>query len=266
MNKTIFPQRGKCLAAIVIILVSSGVHTFAVGTSPLRAAPITLAWDPANDPAIHGYGIYYGVTNQPATNHVNAGQNLSVTLFDLQANTGYQFYAVSYDAAGNESVPSNQLLLTAPVMSRLRIAQLATGEFRLALRAAPGSVCQLEYTDALNSSTWQTLGLRTADANGDVAVIDATLPSRPSRFYRVARLALPPPFTQLQLAQLANGRVRIDLKGSPDTTWEIQYAAVASSPQWTTFATITANFTGDAAVTNSPPGNSSSRFYRAALP
>ena len=231
----------------------------------MKSAPVTLAWDLAKDPAVQGYGIYYGLTNQPATNHVNAGTNLTVRLFDLLANIGYQFYAVSYDAAGNESVPSNQLLLTPPVLSRVRIARLATGDFRLALRAAPGSVCQVEYADTPNSSTWQALGLATADVNGDVAVIDAASPQRPSRFYRAARLANPPSFTRLQLAKQANGDMCINLNGSPGTTWGIQYAASVGNPQWTTFATVIANATGDAAVTNSPPNNSSSRFYRAQL-
>ena len=96
-------------------MVWSLAPTFAAVTAPLKSAPITLAWDSANDPSVQRlHGIYYGPTNQPTTNYVNAGTNLSVTLFDLLANTGYWFYAVSYDAAGNESVPSNQLWLHRP--------------------------------------------------------------------------------------------------------------------------------------------------------
>lgn len=263
MKKTVPSQRGNCLAAILVLSLWPLAHIFAAGTALLKSAPVILTWDPANDPSVQGYGIYYGLTNQPATNHVNAGTNLTVRLFDLLANTGYHFYAISYDAAGKESVPSNQLLLTPSVLSRVRLARLATGDFRLALRAAPGSVCQVEYADTPNSGTWQTLGLATADANGDVAVIDPPSPQRPSRFYRVARLANPPPFTRLQLAKQANGVIRLNLNGSPGTTWSLQYAAAPGDPQWTTFATVTANAVGDAAAINLLPNNSTSRFYRA---
>jgi hypothetical protein len=265
MKEPVSSRGGKCLAAILALWPFPHAHTFAAGTTPLKSAPITLAWDSAKDPLVQGYGVYYGLTNQPATNHVNTGTNLTVTLFDLLANTGYRFYAVSYNAAGNESVPSNQLLFTPPVLSPVRIARLSTGDFRLALRAAPGSVCQVEYADIPNSSTWQPLGLATADANGDLAVIDAAFPRRPSRFYRAARLANPPPFTRLQLAKLPNGSMRLNLTGSPGTTWGIQYATSPVNPLWTTFATVTANATGNAAVTNSPPNTGSSRFYRAQL-
>jgi hypothetical protein len=178
---------------MVLLLLGSHACAFALATLPLPAVPITLAWDSANDPAVQGYGIYYGPTNQWATNHIDAGTNLTVTLFNLRANTGYWIYAVSYDADGNESEPSNQLSLTPPVLSPMRIARLATGDFRLALRAAPGSVCQFEYADAPNSSIWETLGLATADANGDVAVIDPSDPQLRFRFYRAVRLSNPPP-------------------------------------------------------------------------
>ena len=265
MIKTVPFRLGKSLAAIVGLWLWSHAHVFAVGTLPLKAAPITLAWDLANDPAVQGYGIYYGLTNQPAINYVHAGTNLSVTLFDLRANAGYQFYAVSYDTAGNESVPSNQLLLTPPVLSRVRIARLVTGDFRIALRAAPGSVCKVEYTDTPDSSTWQPLSPATADANGNVTVLDPASPPRPARFYRAVQLANPPPFTRLELAKQADGSMRINLNGSPHTTWDIQCAKPSSSPQWTTIATVTANATGNAVVTNLPRSDVTSRFYRAAL-
>jgi hypothetical protein len=189
MKSVVPSQRGKCLAAAVVSFLWPLIPAFALGIAPLRSAPVTLAWNSANDPLVQGYTVYYGRTNQPATIRIDVGTNLTVTIFDLIANTGYQFYAVSYDAAGNESVPSNLLQLTPPVLSRARIDHLATGEFRIALRAAPGSVCQVEYADAPNSSTWQLLSFATADANGDLAVVDAASAQPPSRFYRVVALS-----------------------------------------------------------------------------
>jgi hypothetical protein len=198
MIKSASSHSGKCLAAIVVLTLWSHVCAFALALEPIRAAPITLAWELANDPSIQGYRIYFGPINQLATNHIDAGTNLTVTLFDLLANTRYWLYAVSYDAAGNESVPSNLLLLTPPALSPVRIARLATGDIRLALRAAPGSVCQVEYADAPNSSIWQALNLATADANGNLAVIDPSDPQISFRFYRAVRFSNPPPSKEPQ--------------------------------------------------------------------
>jgi len=178
---------------MVVFLLWSPAGAFALNTLPLQAAPITLAWDAADDATVQGYRVYYGPINQLAPNHLDAGTNLSVTLFNLLANTRYRIYAVAYDAEGNESEPSNQLLLTPTVLSRVQMARLANGDFRLALRAAPGSICQVEYADAPNSSSWEVLGRAEADANGDLAVIDPAASQIPFRFYRAVRTPRPSP-------------------------------------------------------------------------
>jgi len=208
MKRPVFSRPGKCLFAVLVLSLWPLTHTLAGGAASLKSAPLTLAWNPAGDPSVVGYGIYYGLASQPATNHVNTGTNLTVTLFDLLAGTAYRLYAVSYDAAGNESVPSNELLVTPRLLTRMRIARLSTGEFRLAVRAAPGSVCQVEYTDTPNLSNWQVLGLAVADPMGEVVVIDPASPPQPLRFYRVARLS--------------NPTLESPKSTSPDNAWEFQ--------------------------------------------
>ena len=178
------------MAAVLLVLLGSLLEpTFADETAPLLSAPVTLAWNSAGDQSVEGYGIYYGLAKQSATNHVIAGTNLTVTLFDLLANQTYWFYAVSYDKSGTESLPSNRFYLKPPALSRVRIARLATGGFQLALRVAPGSICQVEYADNPSSTRWQAMGMTIADAKGNVKVIDPASSQRPSRFYRAVRLA-----------------------------------------------------------------------------
>ncbi len=191
MKNPVSSPSAKWIAAVLVLAIWPLTHTIAGGTASLKSAPLTLAWNPAEDQTVKGYGVYYGPASQPATNHIDAGTNLTVTLFNLLADISYRFYAVSYDAAGNESVPSNELLVTPRLLSRLRIGRLSTGEFRLAVRAAPGSVCQLEYVDAPNLSNWQVLALVVADPLGDVVAIDPESGLKPARFYRVARLSSP---------------------------------------------------------------------------
>ncbi len=220
MKKSVFSRRVDWLTTLLGLLVGPLAPNFAAAALPLKAAPVTLAWNSANDPSVQGYGIYYGPTNQPTTNYVDASTNLSVTLFDLVANMGYWFYAVAYDAAGNQSVPSNSLMFTAPppVCPRLGIERLATGEFRLALFAAPGSVFQFEYADQPSGGPWEILGLGIPDANGGLAVIDLATSHPAARFYRAAWLANPPPFTRQSLAPPAKRNLPIKLNDSPNTT------------------------------------------------
>lgn len=189
------------------------VQSFAGGgaslnAAPVKSAPVTLAWNPAEDPTVKGYIIYYGLTNLPATNHIDAGTNLTVTLFNLLADASYRIYAVSYNATGDESVPSNELRLTPQVLSPVRIARLVDGEVRITLRAAPGSVCQVEYADTPDTGPWQVFDLAVADALGEVAVIDPAVPQPSSRFYRVARLG--------------NPILESHKATSPDKAWELQ--------------------------------------------
>jgi hypothetical protein len=59
--------------------------------------------------------------------------------------------------------------------------------------------------------------------------------------------------------------MKLSLNGSPGTAWNIQFAASPNSATWTTLASVTANDTGEATVTDSPPAGVASRFYRAKL-
>jgi hypothetical protein len=148
------------------------------------AMPVTLAWNAAQDAAIRGYAVYYGLTNQPATNRVDAGTNLQVTVLSLQPNQGYRFYAVSYNAVGIESLPSNEIKLIPPVLSKLQIARLANGQMQLSFKAAPGTSCRVQYASKPSGATWQTLATTATDSLGAAVVVDATAAQSASRFYR----------------------------------------------------------------------------------
>lgn len=83
-------------------------------TSLIRAAPPTasvpLLWDAPPD-AVMGYAMYWGVTGG-ATNRMDVGPPLQVTVSNLVIGAEYFFYVTAYDALGTESLPSNTLLYT----------------------------------------------------------------------------------------------------------------------------------------------------------
>lgn len=69
----------------------------------LRAASVTLAWDPNPETDVSGYRVYYG-TNGFAT-VVNCGNVTNRTIVDLGPGT-WSFYVTCYNTAGLESEPS----------------------------------------------------------------------------------------------------------------------------------------------------------------
>lgn len=172
----------RLLTATVVGVVLSGIA--APAATAALAVPVTLAWGAADDPTVAGYAIYYGPTNQVATNRVDAGVNLRVTIFNLQASRTYKFYAVSYNAAKVESMPSNQVLVTSPVISKLQISRLTDGNMRLAFKAAPGTSCRIQYASKPTGAPWQTLTSTTTDLVGQAAVTDSGAKLVSSRFYR----------------------------------------------------------------------------------
>ena len=150
------------------------------------AAPLTLAWNHADDLTVKGYAIYYSPTNQAVTNRLDAGMTNSATILDMEANVTYRLYAVSYNASGVESIPSGQVLVTQGAVSRLKIAKQSNGSMKLTFSAAPGTASQVQYASSLSGATWQNLGATTTDTFGNGTMFDSTASQASSRFYRVA--------------------------------------------------------------------------------
>jgi hypothetical protein len=46
-----------------------------------RAASITLAWSPSPTPTVVGYELFYGLASEDYSDAVDAGTNLSITLW-----------------------------------------------------------------------------------------------------------------------------------------------------------------------------------------
>lgn len=180
-----------CMTRVVFrwLAVCMGVGIFASVQSvraAQTAAPLTLAWNAPNDLTVKGYAVYYGPTNQPTTNRLDVGITNSVTILNMQANVTYRLYAVSYNAKGVESVPSNQLLVSQAAVSRVKIAKQTNGSMKLTFSAAPGTASQVQYASSPTGATWRNLGSTTTDAGGNGTMIDTTASQATSRFYRIA--------------------------------------------------------------------------------
>jgi len=265
--KNVFVSRLAVLLPVGIVLLAlpRGWAAMLVPPPPVNAMPITLAWDSANDPSVSGYALYYGVTNQPAFNRVDAGMNLTATLLDLKADTGYKLFVVSYNAVGLESVPSNELLLTPPAISRLQLARQANGSLRLSGKAAPGAVCTLQFTSTLQPALWQTLTRTTADQVGNIIAFDASVSKVSRRFYRLALGALPL-LGGMQIQRRPDGSMLLSGKAPPGASCRVQYASTPNPTSWSTLRTVAADAEGNVVTVDTSARLATRRFYRMALP
>ncbi|HLX68986.1 MAG TPA: fibronectin type III domain-containing protein [Verrucomicrobiae bacterium] len=151
----------------------------------------TLTWDGSSSPIVAGYAVYYGVSGSSVTNRVDAGLALTAAITGLVPAANYFFYVVVYDAYGDESPPSNELLYSTPSISPMQLNPSANGDVNIQFQVPPGATCSVEYTPSLNPPTWTLLTTAVGNASGLVSIDDVVDPSQPSRFYRGRTVSLP---------------------------------------------------------------------------
>jgi len=215
---------------------------------------------------VTGYALYFGITGSSATNRQVLGMTNTITLFNLLASSNYFFYVVAYDANGIESLPSNILYYKPQALSSLKLTSPVQGTMNLQFRAAPCSVCLIQYTPTLNPAQWQILGSATVDANGNITITDSQAGNAPTRFYRAVLYSNPQVLSSVKLASMVAGTVTLQFHAAPGTVCQVQYTPTLNSPQWQTLGSATADANGNVTITDRPPGNTPSRFYRAVAP
>jgi hypothetical protein len=235
------------------------------GAIALPASPCTLGWNQSQDVSVAGYVLYYGMTGS-ATNCQILGMTNMVTLFNLLASSNYFFYLTSYDASGVESPPSNVLNYKPPAVSSLKLTSPSQGTMNLQFRTAPGSICLIQYTPTLNPAQWQILASATADANGNIAITDPTAGNSPTRFYRAVLYSNPQVLSSLKITSAVAGTVSLQFHATPGTVCRVEYTPSLNPAQWQTLGSVTADSNGNVMMTDQPPANTSSRFYRALAP
>jgi hypothetical protein len=74
-----------------------------------RAADVTLAWDPNDEPDVAGYIVYYGTASRDYNYDVDVGNYNGCTISGLAEDKAYYFTVTAYDAEGNESSYSEEI-------------------------------------------------------------------------------------------------------------------------------------------------------------
>ena len=92
---------------LFVLLVFSIIFA---STPEVRAAEVTLAWDPNPEPSIQGYRVYYGKASGFYTNVFDAGNRTDCVIPGLDAGTTYFFACTAYSATGDESDFSGEIV------------------------------------------------------------------------------------------------------------------------------------------------------------
>jgi hypothetical protein len=83
---------------------------FFVLSSMAAAAPVTVAWDAVTTAEVAGYKVYYGNASQSYSSSVDVGDTTTTTLSGLDPSEVYYLAVTAYDADGNESDFSNEVM------------------------------------------------------------------------------------------------------------------------------------------------------------
>ncbi len=227
----------------------------------LLASSVTLTWYPSPSSSIMGYIVYSGTASGNYTNKIDIGNNTTVTLSNLVAGSTYYFVVTCYNAAGDESAPSNEAFYSVPAIATgqpvtLGNPSLSGGNFSFNVPGPAGTNFVIEASvDLIN---WVRLQTNTAP----FTFIDPSASQFPSRYYRTVNLALeeqsnatPQPGT-LDNPALSSGNFSFVVSG----TTGIKYAVEASVDliNWVRLQTNTAPFT----FTDPDASQFPSRYYR----
>jgi hypothetical protein len=83
---------------------------------PAFAGQASLAWNASPGPFVAGYYVHYGLASHAYTWTIDVGNRTDHTVLNLGAGQTYFFAVTAYDAARNESQPSNEVSATISVV------------------------------------------------------------------------------------------------------------------------------------------------------
>ena len=223
-----------------------------------HALSVTLAWNPSPSGGVSGYYVHAGTSSGFYTNVTDVGNAASMIAPDLTAGVAYYFAITAYDADGNESGFSNELIYTPSVVpvrepATLQLKTTPAGGMRLTL-TGPGN----RTYDVLASSDlqqWTVIRVLSADNSGRFEFVDPDAANFPARFYRARETQ---PSVQLRLTPA--GQVLLSVIGQNGYTYDVQ--ASSDLATWTILGTVFLDESGAADFVDADAANYPARFYR----
>jgi hypothetical protein len=132
----------------------------ALAQSASAQVSVTLAWDPSPD-VVAGYNVYVGTASGVYGSPINNHLSTTITL-TLNAGQTYYFVVTAYDAAGVESLPSNQATFVppppttnAPPVAPTPLTIANTGQLLVSAAAVSNGTCVLQTST--NLTAWKSV-------------------------------------------------------------------------------------------------------------
>jgi hypothetical protein len=187
---------GLCALWLALGQVQSRAQLFLVAERSATNSPdpgtLALAWNPSPDPNATGYFLGWGLASGVCTNLLDAGNSTSATVAGLATNVTYYFTIVTYDAAGDESPPSNEITYAVPVAAPapvgpgLGIGFAGAGTAAVAHFSFPGSAgAAYDLQASQDLQQWETLCTTNCSSDGPIVFDDPDMRIYPRRFYRL---------------------------------------------------------------------------------
>jgi len=160
INYSIRVQKMLLNAALAAIL-SLGMST---GSD---ASTVTLQWNPVTDPGISGYKVYYSPDSSGLAGgtSVDVQNQTTAAISGLDPAKAYNFIVTAYNAAGQESLPSN--VVTSPEMSPPTVVV-----------TAPENATSVSGTVSISASAIDNVGVAKVEfyINGQLLATETTAP------------------------------------------------------------------------------------------
>lgn len=167
---------------LFILTITCGILA-CLPNSAFAARTISLAWDPSPDPTVIGYNVYYGTVSGNYTNIVSAGNSSTASVTGLIEGQTYYFAVTAYDAAGLESVFSNEVSYRVPsaVLAVQQKPSANGGATSIVVTSQNGSPSQWTLESSRDLKNWSTV------ARGTNIPVNVTLnvSNTPARFFRL---------------------------------------------------------------------------------
>ena len=93
----------------------AGLLSLAALTATAQNGAVTLGWNPSTNASAVGYNLYYGEASGVYTSIMDAGTNLTATVFGITLGVNYYFATTAYDTYGQESAFSGEVVFRIPL-------------------------------------------------------------------------------------------------------------------------------------------------------
>jgi len=108
------PIRSLRFPLVVFFLLAAFISTCSLYALNTHAAQVTLQWDPNTEPDLLGYKVYYGSSSRSYQFNNDVGNKTTCTVSNLEDGKAYYFAVTAYDASGNESNYSGEVVFNSP--------------------------------------------------------------------------------------------------------------------------------------------------------